>query len=142
MPPLPGGKESVGGGVREEGHGGRPHVHGASEGTGIMQGVRRFDGGGIPDESSDGSIWEGGGDTTAMEKPGRRGRATDFTNEFPGKGRSAEIPGGGMPGPSGDKYGNAGAITEMACPQHRGNSGGGKLPPPTVRPLQHPLCNC
>ena len=50
MPPLTGGGESIGGGVREEGHRGRPHVQGASEGTGIMHEVRRVDGDRIPDE--------------------------------------------------------------------------------------------
>ena len=41
-----------------------------------------------------------------------------------------------MPGPSGDEDGNAGALTAPLCPQHRGCSVGGKLPPPTVRPMQ------
>ena len=42
-----------------------------------------------------------------------------------------------MPGPSGDEEGRAGAIPASACPQHHGDSGGGKLPAPTVRPMQH-----
>ena len=87
-----------------------------------MQGVRRVDGGGIPDESSDDSAWEGGRDTTAMENPGRRGRATDFLNDIPGEGRPTELPGRGMPGPSGDEDSNAGALPAPACTQHRGHS--------------------
>ena len=49
-----------------------------------MQGVQRVVGGGIPDESSDYLTWEGGGNTTAMEHPGRGGWALDFHNDFPG----------------------------------------------------------
>ena len=102
-----------------------------------MQGVRRVDGGGIPDESSDESTWEGGGEMSAMENPGRGGRATAFLNDFPGQGSPAEMPGGGVPRPSGDEDRNAGALPAPVCPQHRGCSVGGKLPPPTVRPKRH-----
>ena len=81
-----------------------------------MQGVWRVDGRRIPGESSDESTWEGGGDTTAMENPSRGDRDTEFPNEFTGKGRPAELPSGGMPGPSGEEDGNAGAILAPACP--------------------------
>ena len=75
-----------------------------------MQGVRVVDGGGIPGESPDYSTWEGGGDATELDNPGRGGRATDFPNDIPGKWRPAEMPVGEMPRPSGDEDGNAGAI--------------------------------
>ena len=42
-----------------------------------------------------------------------------------------------MPGPSGDEDVNAGALPAPACPQHRGDSEGDKIPPPTVRLMQH-----
>ena len=100
-----------------------------------MQGVRIVDGGIIPDDSSDDSTQEGGGETAAMEKPGHGDRATDFPNDFPGEMRPVELPGGGMTGPSGVKDGNVGAIPAPARPRHRGHSGGGKIPPPTVRPM-------
>ena len=137
MSPLSGGREYVKRSVQEEGHGGRTHVQGASEGIGIIQGVRSVDGGRITDESSDDSTWKGGGDTAAMENLSRRGRATEFPNDFTGKRRPAEMPGGGMPGPSGKEDGNAGALPAPECPRHHGHSGGGKLPPPMVRPMQH-----
>ena len=79
--------------------------------------VRIFDGGGIPDKLSDDSTREGGGYTAEMENPGRRGRATDFWNDFPGEGTPVELSGGGMPGPSSNKDGNAGALPATACPQ-------------------------
>ena len=47
------------------------------------------------------------------------------------------MPRGGLPGESGNKDGNAGALLAPECPQHHGDSGGGKIPPPTVRPMQH-----
>ena len=102
-----------------------------------MQGVRGDDGGRMPGESPDDSTWEGGGDATVLENPGRGGRATDFMNGIPGEGRPVEIPSREMPGPSGDKDGNAGAIPAPACPRHRGNYEGGKPPPPTVRLMRH-----
>ena len=137
LPPLPGGVEYVGGSVQEEGHRGRPHVQGAPEGTGIMQGVRGVDGGRITEESSDESTWEGGEDMTKMKNPGRGGRATDFLNDITSEGRPAKLPSGGIPGLSGDEDSNAGALTALACPRHRGQYGIGKPPPPTVRPMQH-----
>ena len=42
-----------------------------------------------------------------------------------------------MPRPNGDEDGNAGALPAPACPRHRGYSGGGKLPSPTVRLMRH-----
>ena len=72
-----------------------------------------------------------------MEHPGRGGWTSDFQNDFPGKGRPADLPGGGMPGPSGDEDGNAGALPAPACPRLCGNYGGRKLPPPTLCPMQH-----
>ena len=81
-----------------------------------MQGVRIVDGSRIPDESSDDSTWEDGKEAAAMENPGRRFKATYFTNEFPGEGRPVELPGGGMPGPSGNEDGNVGVLPATACP--------------------------
>ena len=80
-----------------------------------MQGVRIVGGGGISDKSSDDSTWKGGGDTEAMENPGRGGRDTKFPNCFPGEGRPAELPGGGIPGTSCNEDGNAGALTAPEC---------------------------
>ena len=90
--PLPGGRESVGGVLRGGVHKGRPHIQGATEGTGLMQGVQGVDGGGIPDKSSDDSTWEGGGDKTELENPGRRGRAAEFRMTFPAKGGQRRCP--------------------------------------------------
>ena len=61
----------------------------------------------------------------------------------PGQGRPTELPGGGMPRPSGDEDGDAGPFTTPACPGHRGHFVGRKPPPPTVPPMQHyvtPAC--
>ena len=67
-------------------------------------------GGGIPVESPDDSAWEGVRDATELKNPGRRGRAMDISNGIPGQGRPVELPSGGIPGPSGDEDGNAGAL--------------------------------
>ena len=101
LPPLLGSREPVGSSVREDGHRGRAHIQRSVEGTGVMRRMQRVVGGGIPDESYDNSTWEGGGETTAMDHPGRGDWASDFQNGLTSKGRPTELPGGGMPGPSG-----------------------------------------
>ena len=73
--------------VQDEGHGGRAHIKGAFEETGVMRCMRRVVGGGIPDESCDDSTLEGGRDTTAMYHPGRGDWASDFQDDLPGDGR-------------------------------------------------------
>ena len=80
-----------------------------------MQEVQRVDGGGIPDKSYDDSTREGGGDTTEKNNPGRGGWATDFPNDTPGKRRTVKLPSGRIPGASGDKDVNAGALLAPAC---------------------------
>ena len=72
-----------------------------------------------------------------MEKSGRGDRAAEFPNDISGEGRPVELPGGGMPGPSGDEDGNVGALPVPTCYRHRGSSRRGKPPQPTVRPMQH-----
>ena len=49
------------------------------------------------------------------------------------------MPSGGVHGQIGYKDGNAGALRALACPRHRGDSGGRKLPPPMVRPVRHAI---
>ena len=105
--------------------------------TGVKRSVRRAVSGVIPDESSDDSTWEGGGNMTAMEQPGRGVWTSDFQDDLTSKGSPAEMPGGGMPGQSGEKDGNTGALPTLAYPKHRGNSGRGKPTPPTVSPILH-----
>ena len=102
-----------------------------------MRRIWRVVGGGISVKSYDDSTWEGDRDTSAMEQPGRGDWASEFQDDLPGKGRPAELPGGGMPGQIGNKDENAGAIPAPACPRHHGYYGGGKLPPPMVRPMRH-----
>ena len=102
-----------------------------------MQGVRRVDDGRVPDKSYDDSTWEGEKYTSAMDHPGCGDWASDFQDDLPGEGRPFELPSGSIPGPSGDEDGNAGVIPALEFPRHRGDSGGGKLPPPTVRPMRY-----
>ena len=99
--------------------------------------MRVDSGGRIPVDSSDDSTWEGGGETVAMDHTGRGEWPPELPDVLSGKGGTAEIPCGGVPRESGDEYGNAGALRALACPQHRGDSGVRKLPPPIMRPVQH-----
>ena len=99
--------------------------------------MRRAVGGRISVESYDDSTWKGGGDTSAMDHPGRGYCASDLQDDLPGTWRPAELSIGRMPGQSGNENGKAGALRALAFPRHRGDSEGRKLSPPTVRPMQH-----
>ena len=99
--------------------------------------MQRDVGGRIPVDSSDDSTWEGSGETAAMEHTGRGEWSPELPDVFPGKGRTVEMPRGGVPGQSGNEDGNAGALRAPACPCYRGDSGGRKIPPPTVIPVRH-----
>ena len=113
------------------------HLQRATEGTGSVQGVRGGDGDGICDRSHNDSEWASGRGATELENLGHGGRAADISNGILGQGRPAELPGGGMPGPSGNEDGDAGPLPIPASPGHRGHSGGGNPPPPTVHPMRH-----
>ena len=47
------------------------------------------------------------------------------------------MPCGGVPRESGNEDGNVGALRAPECPRHRGDAGGRKLSPPTVRLVRH-----
>ena len=87
--------------------------------------------------SSDNSTWEGGEEKAAMDHNGHGEWAPELPDILFSKGETAEMPRGGVPRESDDKDGNAGALCAPACPRHRGDPGGRKLPPPTVHPVRH-----
>ena len=92
-------------------------------------------GGWFPVESSDDSTREGGREMAEKEHTGRGEWPPKLTDVFPGEGRTAEMPRGGVPVESGDEDENAGALLAPACPQHCSDSGGREILPPTVRPV-------
>ena len=108
-----------------------------TEGAGPVQGVQGGDDGGICGETHNDSAWESGRGATELEDIGHRGIAVGISNGLPGQGSPTELPGGGMPRPSGNEDGDGGALPALACPQHRGHYVGGKLPPPTVHLMRH-----
>ena len=79
------------------------------------------------------STWEGGGATATVDHAGHGKGPPGILDVLSGKGGTADMPRGRVPGESGDEDGNAGALRALACPRHRGDAGGWKLPPPTVR---------
>ena len=101
--------------IWEEDHGRGTVIQVATEGTGGVRKVRKDVGGRISIKSSDESTWEGGGETTTMGHPGRRKGPPGMPDVLPGKGVTADMPHGGVPGESVDKDGNAGAIRAQVC---------------------------
>ena len=137
MPPLTGGRKPHYSSIWEENHGRGSIMQRATNRSGGVQRVRRASGGRLPVDSSDDSTWEVGGATTPVDHPGRGKGPPGIPYVLSGKRGTADVPRGRMPGEGGNEDGNAGALCAPACPQHRGDSVGRKLPPPTVCPMQH-----
>ena len=138
MPPLLGGREPNYGSIREDDHGKGAVIQGETQGPGGLRRVRRvwrYAGGRLPVKSSDDSTWEGGGATAKVDHTGLGKGAPGIPDVLSGKGGTADMPRGGVSGESGDEDGNAGALSAPACPRHRGDDGGRKIPSPTVRPV-------
>ena len=72
-----------------------------------------------------------------VDHPGRRKGPPGIPDFLSGKGRTADMPRGGVPGESGDEDGNAGTLCAPACPRYCGDTGGRKLPPLTMRQVRH-----
>ena len=81
-----------------------------------MQGVQRTAGGRLPVESSDDSTWESVGAKTPVDHPGRGHGPPGIIDALSGKGGTAEMPCGGVPGENGDEDGDVGALRIPACP--------------------------
>ena len=71
---------------------------------------RGEDGGRVFGGSQDDSAWESGRGATDLEKLGHGGRAADLSNGLSTQGSPAELPVGGMHGPSGNEDGNSGSF--------------------------------
>ena len=112
---------------------------GVDKGVGVLRRVWRDVGGRIRVESYDDSTQEGGGDTAAMEHNGRGDWTPDLQDFLPGKGRTAEMSSGGVPGKRGNEDSNAGALRAPAYPQHRGDHVERKPPPHTVHLMRHAI---
>ena len=134
---MTGGGDPVEGGVRATDNGRGALLLEAIEGMGTVQGVRGGYGGGIFGGAQDDTAWASGRGDMYLENLGHGGRAVDVLHGLPVQGRPAELPGGGMPRTSGDKDGDAGPFSALACHGHRGRFGGVKTLSPTVPPMQH-----
>ena len=131
------GGDPVGGGVRARDDRKGALLLGATEGKVTVQVVQSGDGGWIFGGAQDDTEWASGRGATELENLGHGRRSADVSHGLTGQGRPAELPGGGLPRTSGNEDGNAGTFYATACPGHCGNFEGGKLPPPTVPPMQH-----
>ena len=81
-----------------------------------MKVVQGGDDGWIFGGAQDYTAWASGTGETELEKLGHAGRATDVLHGLPSQGRPAELPGGRMPGTSGDEDDNVRVLTAPACP--------------------------
>ena len=88
-------------------------------------------------DSSDDLTWERSGAKTTLDNPDIRQGPPGIPDVLSGKGGTAEMPRGGVPGETGDEDGDVGALCAPACPLHRGDDGGRKIHPPTMRQVRH-----
>ena len=123
LPLLPGGGESVGGGVQGTDNWGDPHLPVMTEGMGPVQVVWGVDGGRICGLTQDDLSWASGRGATELKTFGHGGRAADISHGLPGQWRPAELPGGGMPRTIGNEDGSAGPFPIPECPGNRGHYG-------------------
>ena len=134
---MPGGGDPFGGGIQATDDGRGTHLPGAAEGTGSVQGVRGGDDYRIIDGEQDDKLWASGRGEMELENLIQGGRSANVPHGLPCQGKTAEMPGRGMPRTSGDKYRNAGTFYAPACPGHRDHFEGGKHPPPTMTPMRY-----
>ena len=92
LPPVTGGGESVGGGVRDTDEGRGPVVQVAAEGKGSVQGARGGYGDGVSDGSHEDATWEGGGGETELVSHGPWRGTADIPDGLPDRRRTAELP--------------------------------------------------
>ena len=136
---MSGGRDPVGGSIREMDDRRGALLSGATEGTGTVHGVRVVDDGGIFWGAHDDTAYASGRGDTELGKLGHGGRDADLSHGLTDQGRPVELLGGGMHRTSGDEDSNAGPFYTPACPGHRVHFGGGKPLPPTVPPMQHAI---
>ena len=109
-------------GVREEDHGGGTLIQRTTTGSGGVQRVQRATVGRLPVKSSDDSTWEGGGAATPVDYPGHGKGPPGIPDILSGKGGTVDMPRRGVPGESGNKDGNTGALRALECPRHHGDA--------------------
>ena len=86
-------------------------------------------------ESSNDLTWKSSSTAAAVNPPSGRG-AQDIQDVIPGEGGTEAVSGNRVPGGSSNKDGDAGALHASARTLHRGDTGGGQPPPPTVPPVR------
>ena len=87
-----------------------------------------FTGGAPPNPARRGKMGVGG-----VGQQGSRGRQyQDFQDGVSCESRTEDLPSQRVLWPGGDADSNTGALLVPSCPGHRGDTGGGKPPPPTV----------
>ena len=125
-------RRRTGGGLQGKGN---PTQNGSGIGMSVRSAVTA--GSRLPAESSDELTWESGGAKMPVENPDRGQGSPVIPDVLSGKGGTVEMPRGEVLWETGDEDYDAGAICAPACPRHRGESGGRKLPPPTVPQVRH-----
>ena len=87
---MPGGRDTVGGGVRAAGDRRGNLLPRAAEGTGEVQGVQVGDGGRIIGGEQDDTEWASGRGEIELENLGHGGRSADVLHGLPGQGMPAK----------------------------------------------------
>ena len=92
MPPMPGDRNAVGGGVRNTGDGRGDFLTGDAVGLGTVHGVQGGDGDWVAGGPYEDAAWEGSGWETALRKLIPRWGVTYLQDGIPDRRGTAEVP--------------------------------------------------
>ena len=95
------------------------------------------DGDWFDDRAHEDATWAGGGEETELGSHAPWRGTADILDVLPDRRRTAELPGQGLYGTSGDENGDEDTFYSPACMGYCGPFGGGKTPLPTVLPMRH-----
>ena len=137
LPPVPVGRNSVGGGVWDTYYGSGAFQLGEAAGLVTVHRVWGGDGDRVAGGPHADTSWEGSGWETELVNRGPRWGAIYLQDGLPDRRGAAELPHQGVYGTGGNEDGDAGSFLPPACPGYRHHCGGGKPPPPMVPPMQH-----
>ena len=113
---MPGGGDTVGGGVWETDDRIGTFVPGEAEGAGTLQGVRGGDVTSVDGRAHADSEREGSGGGTELGCHGPCRGTMDVPDGIPDRGVTMELPGSGMSRTCGDEDGNVGTLLPPAYP--------------------------
>ena len=132
LPPMPVGRNAVGGSVREKYEGSKAILTGDASCSDTVHGVQGGDGARVAGIPPTYTAWEGNGSETALGNHSPRQVSMYLHTGLPNHLGTAEFPYRGVSGTGSHANDNAGSFISPAYMGYSHHIGGGKPTPPTV----------